>query len=457
MSDSETSDSESSSSEDTSDSREENGREFDSESESETSDSSSDVDSAVAAYNWLLEHIRRSKTEAQITIRERDLYQVILENIDQFCEELSSVENACSICLGVCDDPNEEKLDITPHNAAAWNKFFNAVGALAARSLEKDQKGIDFILTAHCVSVQVMAALLRVLPAIQKLTLYLPWHGPSGSDMRHLLDVISNIKCRELQLTLDRRFHHVDGHDLRSSEYTGSMISNLLCAEGLDKLKLNSIALSLDECRGLATVLSSSECTIRDLTFNNGCRLLEDGGRLIADAVKNNTSLKQFYIADTLLEDEASWDEIVSSVPLNTSIERLYIHSPNELVQDKLVKNVALKNTTLKILSCLKSERKPTPELETVVARNHSLEIIFMAGDRQFETITRLNRAGRRYLREDATSKSKCIDVLANVKDDLSCLYYHLRENPVLFTSNGGGPTKGKKRKADEALGGASD
>jgi len=51
----------------------------------------------------------------------------------------------------------------------------------------------------------------------------------------------------------------------------------------------------------------------------------------------------------------------------------------------------------------------------------------------------------------------RIVNCRGNVRDDFDCLYYHLRETPVLFTGNSSDGTKvqvaGKKRKADEALG----
>jgi hypothetical protein len=46
--------------------------------------------------------------------------------------------------------------------------------------------------------------------------------------------------------------------------------------------------------------------------------------------------------------------------------------------------------------------------------------------------ILRLNRAGRRYIINDAGSRKKGVDVLIQVSDDLACLCFHLRENPLL-------------------------
>lgn len=150
-----------------------------SESGEESSSSGGLIIEIIPDFNWVMDTIRRAKTNVHLIFRERDVLQDILENIDEFCEELSTVESASYVNFGFCHHPLKEKLDITPDNAAAWNKFFDAVGALAARFLQNDQQGIEtFVLGCHCGSLQVVTAFLRVLPAMQNFDFYLPWHGP---------------------------------------------------------------------------------------------------------------------------------------------------------------------------------------------------------------------------------------------------------------------------------------
>ena len=63
------------------------------------------------------------------------------------------------------------------------------------------------------------------------------------------------------------------------------------------------------------------------------------------------------------------------------------------------------------------------------------------------QVITKLNRLGRRYLIEQGPEcRISGINLIATVRDDLDCLFYHLRENPLLcdFT------TKTKKRRREE-------
>jgi hypothetical protein len=47
--------------------------------------------------------------------------------------------------------------------------------------------------------------------------------------------------------------------------------------------------------------------------------------------------------------------------------------------------------------------------------------------------ITQLNAAGRVYLSTDATNRQLGLNVLGQVKNDLNCIFFHLRENPILI------------------------
>jgi hypothetical protein len=72
----------------------------------------------------------------------------------------------------------------------------------------------------------------------------------------------------------------------------------------------------------------------------------------------------------------------------------------------------------------------------SIVKKNYGLENLedFNGCDKtgELRTILRLNKSGRRYLIQDAGSISKGVEVLVAVRDDLSCLFYHLLENPLL-------------------------
>ena len=119
-----------------------------------------------------------------------------------------------------------------------------------------------------------------------------------------------------------------------------------------------------------------------------------------------------------------------------------------------LLKNIARQNKVVKKMTFYRQNfilnENDAQMLQRELQQNHTLESIQINRKEHFEEITRLNKAGRRYLSEDSTSNSKCIAVLAKVKNDLDCLYYHLRENPILCISycNGGGRQSGNKRKA---------
>ena len=51
---------------------------------------------------------------------------------------------------------------------------------------------------------------------------------------------------------------------------------------------------------------------------------------------------------------------------------------------------------------------------------------------KRFRIMSDLNRAGRVYAQSDPTDWRKGLDVLAQVSENLDCLYFHLRENPLI-------------------------
>ena len=101
-----------------------------------------------------------------------------------------------------------------------------------------------------------------------------------------------------------------------------------------------------------------------------------------------------------------------------------------------LIRAIARGNTTIENLDfcqewCTLSE-KDIKELQEDVQQNYSLKSIRVGYAHPFRAVNKLNTFGRSYLQEHATSNSKCIALLAKVKNELDCLYYHLRENPIL-------------------------
>lgn len=67
---------------------------------------------------------------------------------------------------------------------------------------------------------------------------------------------------------------------------------------------------------------------------------------------------------------------------------------------------------------------------------------VFAWKDQQnLEMILRLNREGRSYMVTEPNNVVKAVAVLEGVLDDLDCLFYHLRENPVIFRTTALAPS----------------
>ena len=70
---------------------------------------------------------------------------------------------------------------------------------------------------------------------------------------------------------------------------------------------------------------------------------------------------------------------------------------------------------------------------------------------KQFRMIANLNRAGRNYLVRDRGNKRKGVHMLGSLSDDLDCLFFHLREDPVLCSRNSAvSEPPRKKRKTED-------
>ena len=99
-------------------------------------------------------------------------------------------------------------------------------------------------------------------------------------------------------------------------------------------------------------------------------------------------------------------------------------------------------------------------EFVELIRNNVIMEEIDLFGeenDKTLEAFLELNRAGRKYIREDPQSIEKWLGVLQAVNDNLDALFLHLQEHPMIGTvrqqqSMPPSPTRGVKRKATDML-----
>jgi hypothetical protein len=137
--------------------------------------------------------------------------------------------------------------------------------------------------------------------------------------------------------------------------------------------------------------------------------------------------------------------DTVAMLEDNISLEVLDIKSRGFSLSNYFTALESLqKNTTLKTLRLypnpnLISEDGELKHLISLVKKNYGLEYLdedlsyrYHDTTGELDTILRLNQAGRRYLIEDAGSIAKGVEVLVAMRDNLSYLFYHLLENPLL-------------------------
>jgi hypothetical protein len=162
--------------------------------------------------------------------------------------------------------------------------------------------------------------------------------------------------------------------------------------------------------------------------------------------IRNNESLKSLTISfngDAFNPPiSALCFDTVAMLEGNTTLECLDIKSdgisPGTYISvlESLQPSTTLKTLRLPPVLASMSE-EDTNQVVSLVKKNYSLAVLdegVSALDKTGDlgTLLRLNQAGRRYLIKDAASIAKGVEVLIDVRNDLSCLFYHLLENPTL-------------------------
>ena len=400
----------------------------------------------------------RTAGRSSLVIWDRSVFDRIFANIDEFCEAVSNAKGIKLIDFGdgQGDDAEGPKLAITNDNASSWNKLLHTLSNV--NSVEEVAVG------GYNLSGSLMTRLVNALPQVKSISVFLPWHTLDGEDLRPFVEYLLDHPSKAVDPLC---FNAVDNGSTQEGLFDGTtnhfladggILAQLFRLESVKYLRLHDITFTKAECQVFNSILSSEECKIKNIWVKE-CSFVGLGGKLFASAISSNESLKTFNVSD-MFEDKAFCKELTSSLALNHSIEDVTFAcrwSPtvaNLDVVRLMLANLARRNKTIAKIAFIGQffalKENGVQVLQRELQQNHTLESIQISEREQFRVITRLNKAGRRYLSEDSTSNSKCIAVLAKVKNDLDCLYYHLRENPILCMSycNGRGRQSGNKRKA---------
>jgi len=402
-------------------------------------ESTDNLVNAEHEYEDMIENLSDPDVRLQdLSIETTALLLLILENIDEFCDALSNVDEIFSFSLGSLKD--WPKVYVTD-NEGAWNTLCTTLQDIQIHRL---------LFNGQSLSGPVMAKILNSFPQVQEIWLDFPWNTVSGEDMQPLLDILSEHQCEDIEISLcgdhpkfasaDEAQHYLSAEPENHLE-DGGVLSQLLSFKKLTCVILRRVNLTLEECQAFASILTSKDSTFPQLRLE-GCTFQDGGGQYVANAFRSNTSVNSMLHLENVCEDDSFSNALASSLPYNESFSSLYLQGRMRVKAFfNLLRNVALFKktaiTSFVIRDCdeLWSELSDEQEQNLLDAfqQNHKIQCLNIDGDEPIRTITRLNEAGRSYLREDANDSEKFIQVLDGVKDDLSCLYLHLRENHVLF------------------------
>jgi hypothetical protein len=144
----------------------------------------------------------------------------------------------------------------------------------------------------------------------------------------------------------------------------------------------------------------------------------QGGGRVIAESLVQNAALKRFHLTDMLSNDNEEFrDTLIASLPSNQSIQECHITYLDEVdwrpTIVNLVQNIARLNTVMMSLVIKVPIYSPglnqqqEDGLHQALQENYTLQHVRIQNDEKCNIITTLNRAGRRYIRENASDKQK--------------------------------------------------
>jgi hypothetical protein len=321
----------------------------------------------------------------------------------------------------------------------------------------------------YTLCLEAMRDLVRSMPpSVKEMEIHLPWFALSDGDgIRSLVEAISNHSCQAISLELNGTVPDAANEDVRNIKIVESdILFELLCIDGLEELSLQSLELTLEQCKAIVDLLTTDARPVKFLHISS-CAFLNGSGGIVPESITKNTQLKRLDLTDMLSRDDTFRDVILASLPSNESIEELhitYLDQTDCSTTVELIKNIARLNATMKIIridvpvDSPNWNREQQDELHQVLQQNYMLEHVKFKNKDRFGIIASLNKAGRRYLRNNASDKHECIQVLSNrlVNNNLDCVYYHLRENPILMiTADTSSTSQGcyiKKRIAEEQL-----
>ena len=209
---------------------------------------------------------------------------------------------------------------------------------------------------------------------------------------------------------------------------------------------------------------------VETLQFNDDGKSLSWSYEQVAKQLPSMPCLEEFAFKETNRSPRAA-TAFARMAARCMHLKRLTIDTQSHFATfDQALARCIESNQTLKYIGFLggsfKNEAKDFPCFVEAMKTNVSLQYFDcersyrvrsaystseLSLQRNVDIICRLNRSGRAYVKSDPGNKAVSQSVLAAVADDLDCIFFHLRENPIICGKGALTKAHGKKRTAQEA------
>lgn len=256
------------------------------------------------------------------------LMDIILDNVDEFCQALADYSEPLVIEFELSTNPMSQTIETINISAReeAWQPFLDMIQKLT--DIEEIVIGCAFF------DVKRTMQLLESLPKTTKLVkVAVKRRTMPSQEMENLFRAIRTCKAEKVAVELDNfrtmmdmAFEHLElFSSFPNVPGEESTVSQLLHQVGnkLADLGILHTTLTSDDCIALVQHLQTSTCKLERIKMDF-CEFPDEGGLLVAKAFSQMTSVTTLDLSDSF-QDEAFRKELIQSLPSNKFLKTLRV------------------------------------------------------------------------------------------------------------------------------------
>jgi hypothetical protein len=379
----------------------------------------------------------------------------------RLCDALGAIRTITSAGLSVMDDVLSGQYGyairaLTSITKAHINVYYSDAvvnRSIASALVHHPALCTLFLLYTAASVLQTYVTVLSTMPKLKKVTLHRQLSPPSQflsfNETEALVEVLRIDRPLSIKLWLDgkltdpathRRFcagiaeARVQGVHLHCCEMIDAVsFARALTSSSLKTFRYSTLTfVELDDSTAFLSTLAAGLPSMRNLedldveliafVFVGNLPVLDC--ECIVRAAASCPRLKRLVLS--LLSYTATMDAALAyCLQTRTSLEDMTIDCPKTATHEPVHDCCLLVEAVKKSYTIQHLRLVPTIGSNPLESWNSDMKA-------NISMICRLNRSGRAYMEADSNNQREGLEVLGAVSEDVNCLYFHLRENPLL-------------------------